>query len=83
MILKLRGPHKDHSTKVWSQLAKLVSEEKILNDFFLSNFLLSAMAAMLVGSGIIGYYSERGPPKSTINLAKLSPNWPSGFRGEY
>jgi hypothetical protein len=28
-----RGPHKDHSTKVWSQLAKLVSEEKILNDF--------------------------------------------------
>jgi hypothetical protein len=33
-----RGPHKDHSTKVWSQLAKLVSEEKILNDFFWSNF---------------------------------------------
>jgi len=58
-----RGPHKDHSTKVWSQLAKLVSEEKILNDFFLSNFLLSAMAAILVGSGIIGYNSERGPPK--------------------
>ena len=58
-----RGPHKDHSTKVWSQLAKLVSEEKILNDFFLSNFLFSAMAAILVGSGIIGYNSERGPPK--------------------
>ena len=66
-----RGPHKDHSTKVWSQLAKLVSEEKILNDFFLSNFLFSAMAAILVGSGIIGYNSE------------FSPNWPSGFRGEY
>jgi hypothetical protein len=29
-----KGLHKDHSTKVWSQLAKLVSEEKILNDFF-------------------------------------------------
>ena len=58
-----RGPHKDHSTKVWSQLAKLVSEEKILNDFFLSNFLFSAMVAILVGSGIIGYNSERGPPK--------------------
>ena len=58
-----RGTHKDHSTKVWSQLAKLVSEEKILNDFFLSNFLFSAMAAILVGSGIIGYNSERGPPK--------------------
>ena len=58
-----RGPHKDHSTKVWSQLAKLVSEEKILNDFILSNFLFSAMAAILVGSGIIGYNSERGPPK--------------------
>ena len=58
-----RGPHKDHSTKVWSQLAKLVSEEKILNDFFLSNFLFLAMAAILVGSGIIGYISERGPPK--------------------
>ena len=58
-----RGPHKDHSTKVWSQLAKLVSEEKILNDFFLSNFLFSAMATILVGSGIIGYNSERGPPK--------------------
>ena len=58
-----RGPHKDHSTKVWSQLAKLVSEEKILNDFFLSNFLFTAMAAILVGSGIIGYNSERGPPK--------------------
>jgi hypothetical protein len=39
------------------------------------------MTAMLVGSGIIGYNSERGPPKSTINLAKLSLNWPSGFRG--
>jgi hypothetical protein len=49
----------------------------------LSNFLFSVMAAMLFGSGIIGYNSERGPPKSTINLAKLSPNWPSGFRGEY
>ena len=58
-----RGPHKDHSTKVWSQLAKLVSEEKILNDFFWSNFLFSAMAIILVGSGIIGYNSERGPPK--------------------
>ena len=58
-----RGPHKDHSTKVWSQLAKLVSEEKILNDFFLSNFLFTAMAAILVWSGIIGYNSERGPPK--------------------
>ena len=58
-----RGPHKDHSTKVWSQLAKLVSEEKILNDFFLSNFLFSAMVAILVGSGIIGYNSERRPPK--------------------
>jgi hypothetical protein len=44
-------------------LAKLVSEEKILNDFFLSNFLFTAMAAILVGSGIIGYNSERGPPK--------------------
>ena len=80
MILKLRGPHKDHSTKVWSQLAKLVSEEKILNDFFLSNFLFSAMAAMLVG---IQLGTNWGPPKSTINLSKLSPNWPSGFRGEY
>ena len=58
-----RGPHKDHSTKVWFQLAKLVSEEKILNDYFLSNFLFSAMVAMLAGSGIIGYNSERGPPK--------------------
>ena len=58
-----RGPHKDHSTKVWSQLAKLVLEEKILNDFFLSNFLFSALATILVGSGIIGYNSERGPPK--------------------
>jgi len=83
MILKLRGPHMEHSTKVWSQLAKLVSEEKILNDYFLSNFLFSAMVAMLAGSGIIGYNSERGPPKITTNLAKFSPNWPSGFRGEY
>ena len=57
-----RGPHKDHSTNVWSQLAKLVSE-KILNVFFLSNFLFTAMAAILVGSGIIGYNSEKGPPK--------------------
>ena len=31
--------------------------------FLLSNFLFSAMAAILVGSGIIGYNSERGPPK--------------------
>ena len=38
MILKLRWPHKDHSAKVWSQLAKLVSEEKILNDFFIVEF---------------------------------------------
>jgi hypothetical protein len=52
-------------------LAKLVSEEKILNDFFLSNFLFSAMAAMLVGSGIIGYNSDRGPPKAPSILPSL------------
>jgi hypothetical protein len=33
-----RGPHQDHSTKVWFQLAKLLSEEKILNDFFFVEF---------------------------------------------
>jgi hypothetical protein len=54
-----RGSHKDHSTKVWSQLTKLVSEENILNYVFVSNFLISAMAAILVGSGIIAYNSER------------------------
>ena len=58
-----RGPHKDHFTKVWSQLAKLVSEEKILNDFFLVEFSIFSNGAILVGSGIIGYNSERGPPK--------------------
>jgi hypothetical protein len=49
--------------KVWSQLAKLVSEEKVLNDFFLVEFSIFSNGAILVGSGIIGYNSERGPPK--------------------
>ena len=77
-----RGPHKDHSTKVWSQLAKLVSEENILNDFFLSNFLFSAMGPSWLGAGSSDTILKGDHP-STINLAKFSTNWPSGFRGEY
>ena len=77
-----RGPHKDHSTKVWSQLAKLVSEEKILNDFFWSNFLFSAMGPSWLGAGSSDTILKGDHP-STTNLAKFSPNWPSGFRGEY
>ena len=36
--------------------------EKIFKDF-LPNFLFLAMAAILVGGGVVGYNSERGPPK--------------------
>jgi hypothetical protein len=64
-----RGPHKDHSTKVWSQLAKLVSEEKILNDFFWSNFLFSSWLGAASSETIL-----KGDHLSTINLAKFSPN---------
>jgi hypothetical protein len=57
-----RGLHKDHSTKVWSQLVKLVSEEKILNDFFVE-FSIFSNGGHLGWDGIIGYNSERGPHK--------------------
>ena len=78
-----RGPHKDHSTKVWSQLAKLVSEEKILNDFFLCRiFYFQQWRPSWLGAGSSDTILKGDHP-STINLAKFSPNWPSGFRGEY
>jgi hypothetical protein len=77
-----RGPHKDHSTKVWSQLAKLVSEEKILNDFFCRIFYFQQWRPSWLEAGSSDTILKGDHP-STINLAKLSPNWPSGFRGEY
>ena len=44
---------------------QVVPEEKIFNKFLIgSNFELSlAVAAILVGKRVIGYNSERGPPK--------------------
>ena len=78
-----RGPHKDHSTKVWSQLAKLVSEEKILNDFFFGRiFYFQQWRPSWLGAGSSDTILKGDHP-STTNLAKFSPNWPSGFRGEY
>ena len=78
-----RGPHKDHSTKVWSQSAKLVSEEKILKDFFSVEFSIFSNGDHLgLGAGSSDTILKGDHP-STTNLAKFSPNWPSGFRGEY
>ena len=77
-----RGPHKDHSTKVWSQLAKLVSDEKILNYFFLRIFYFQQWRPSWLGAGLSDTILQGDHP-SAINLAKFSPNRPSGFRGEY
>ena len=43
-----RWPPKDHSTKVWSQLAKQFQRRRFFK-IFLPNFLFLAMAAILVG----------------------------------
>ena len=57
-----RGPSEDHSTIVWAQLAQQFQRRQFLSDV-LPNFLFLVMAAILVGGGIVGYNSERGPPK--------------------
>jgi hypothetical protein len=76
-----RGPHKDYTTKVWSQLAKLVLEEKILNDFFCRIFYFQQWRPSWLGAGSSDTILKGDHP-STTNLAKFSPNWPSGVRGE-
>ena len=43
-----RGPPKDHSIEVWSQLAKQFQRSRFLKNF-LPNFLFLAVAAILVG----------------------------------
>ena len=65
------------------QLAKLVSEEKILNDFFFGRiFYFQQWRPSWLGAGSLDTILKGDHP-STTNLAKFSPNWPSGFRGEY
>ena len=73
-----RGPHKDHSIKVWSQLAKLVSEE-MLNDFFGQIFYFQQWRPSWQGAGSSDTILKGDHP-STTNLAKFSPNC---LNGEY
>jgi hypothetical protein len=47
---------------VWAQLAQQFQRRQFLSDF-LPNFLFLVTTAILVGGGIIGHNSERGPPK--------------------
>ena len=59
-----RGPPKDHSIKVWSQLAKQF-QRRFLNIFPIRSYVKtkSANSAVLVAGRVYGYNSERGPPK--------------------
>ena len=72
-----RGPPKDHSTKVWSQLAKQFSEKKIFNAFFAEFSIFShgghlGWRAGLSDAILKGDYPKTFPPK-------FGPNLPSSF----
>ena len=56
---------KDHSIKVWSQLAQQFQRRRFLNIFLIKSYvkLMSVDSAVLVGSGVCIYSSERGPLK--------------------
>ena len=69
---------KNHSNKGWSQLAKQFQREIFLKGLMLK--LCSLMAAILVGTRVIGYDSERRPP--TIQ-SKFDPIRPNSFREDF
>lgn len=79
-----RGPHKDHSTKVWSHAIGQVSfRGEDFKWFFLGRiFYFQQWRPSCLGAGSPDTILKGDHP-STTNLAKFSPNWPSGFRGEY
>ena len=60
-----RRPSKDHSTKVWFQLAQQFQTRRFLNQFPMGSYvkLSSAVAAILVG-GDAGYNLSRRPSKN-------------------
>jgi hypothetical protein len=58
------------------------TEATKINDFFCRIFYLQQWRPSWLGAGSSDIILKGDHP-STINLAKFSPNWPSGFRGEY
>jgi hypothetical protein len=75
-----RGPHKDHSTKVWSRLAKQFQKRRFFNSFF-------AEFSIFSNSGHLGWRPGssntilKGDHLMTIP-PKFGPKWPSSIRGE-
>jgi len=79
-----KGQPRDHSTKVWSQLAKYYQRRR-----FEKKIHRSYLKTMSADGGHLGCTSwssdtimkgERGPPKD--NPTKVWSQWPSSFRGE-
>ena len=76
-----RGPPKDHSIKVWSQLAKQFQRRKFLNIFPIGSYV----KIMSADVGGLGWQVQsldtilKGDHLRTIP-SKFGPNWLSSFR---
>ena len=75
-----KGPPKDHSTKVWSQLAKQFQRRRFLKIFF-AEFSIFSHAGHLGWRAGSSDTILKGDNPRTIPT-KFSPNRPSGFRRE-
>ena len=78
-----RGPPKDHSNKVWSQLAEQFQRRRFLNIFPIGSYVKTMSAEF----GSVGWRAGssdtilKGDHLRTIPI-KFGPNRPSSFREE-
>ena len=78
-----RGPSKDHSTKVWLQLARWFLRRRFLCEFPIRSYvkLSSAVGAILIEGRTAGHIFGREPSNENIS-SKFCSYWANGFRQE-
>jgi hypothetical protein len=77
-----RGPSKDHSTKVWLQLALWFLRRRFLCEFPIGPYvkLSSAVQPSWSEGGTSRHNFRRGPSNDYFFLSKFGSNWATGSR---